>query len=57
MAVLGHNSNTIYRDGRTCFIMPQENTVGIAMLEVTIDLLGGEPSGGHVLGLGARALR
>ena len=34
-----------------------EDTVGIAMLEVTIDLLGGEPSGGHVLGLGARPLR
>ena len=47
----------MYRGGRTCFIVPQENTVGIAMLEVTIDLLGGEPSGGHVLGLGARPLR
>ena len=47
----------MYRGGRTCFIRAAKHTVGIAMLEVTIDLLGGEPSGGHVLGLEARALR
>ena len=32
-------------------------TVSIAMLEATIDVLGGESSRGHLLGLGERARR
>ena len=38
-------------------VIHREDTVSIAMLEATIDLLGGESSWGHVLGLGERARR
>ena len=35
----------------------REDTVSIAMLEVTIDVLGGESSRGHLLGLKEHAQR
>ena len=42
---------------RLNILNPQKDTVSIAMLEVTIDVLGGESSRGHLLGLRERARR
>ena len=58
--LVGHSKLTesapSHAAARLNILNPQKDTVSIAMLEeVTIDVLGGESSRGHVLGLKERA--
>ena len=59
--LVGHSKLTepapSHAAARLNILNPQKDTVSIAMLEATIDVLGGESSRGHVLGLRERAPR
>ena len=52
-----HRTSTISRRGSAQHFEPAGGQVSIAMLEVTIGVLGGESSRVHVLGLEERARR